>query len=62
MVSAEDARFYVHHGFDWRQVEIDAAGDLEGGRVRHAGAGGGAGVGKRRILSTSGNALLAVAG
>jgi monofunctional glycosyltransferase len=36
VVSAEDARFYLHHGFDWRQVQIDAAGDLEGGRVRGA--------------------------
>jgi monofunctional biosynthetic peptidoglycan transglycosylase len=35
-VSAEDARFYEHHGFDWHQVQIDAAGDLEGGRVRGA--------------------------
>lgn len=36
VVSAEDARFYQHHGFDWHQVQIDAAGDLEGGRVRGA--------------------------
>jgi monofunctional glycosyltransferase len=36
VVSAEDARFYVHDGFDWHQVQIDAAGDLEGGRVRGA--------------------------
>ncbi len=36
VVSAEDARFYEHHGFDWHQVQIDAAGDLEGGRVRGA--------------------------
>jgi monofunctional biosynthetic peptidoglycan transglycosylase len=36
VVSAEDARFYLHHGFDWQQVQIDAAGDLEGGRVRGA--------------------------
>ncbi|MGC1871232.1 MAG: monofunctional biosynthetic peptidoglycan transglycosylase [Acidobacteriaceae bacterium] len=36
VVSAEDARFYIHHGFDWHQVQIDAAGDLEGGRVRGA--------------------------
>jgi monofunctional glycosyltransferase len=36
VVSAEDARFYLHHGFDWHQVQIDAAGDLEGGRVRGA--------------------------
>jgi monofunctional biosynthetic peptidoglycan transglycosylase len=36
VVSAEDARFYQHHGFDWHQVQIDAEGDLEGGRVRGA--------------------------
>ncbi|MGB8478425.1 MAG: monofunctional biosynthetic peptidoglycan transglycosylase [Acidobacteriaceae bacterium] len=36
VVSAEDARFYLHDGFDWHQVQIDAAGDLEGGRVRGA--------------------------
>ena len=46
VVSAEDARFYLHHGFDWHQVQIDAAGDLEGGRVRQAGAGGEAGAGE----------------
>jgi membrane carboxypeptidase/penicillin-binding protein len=34
VVSAEDARFYEHHGFDGHQVQIDAAGDLEGGLVR----------------------------
>jgi monofunctional biosynthetic peptidoglycan transglycosylase len=36
VVSAEDARFYLHHGFDWHQVQIDAAWDREGGRVRGA--------------------------
>ena len=36
VVSAEDARFYQHHGFDWHQVQIDTAGDLEGGRIRGA--------------------------
>jgi len=37
VISAEDARFYLHHGFDWNQVQIDAAADLEGGkRVRGA--------------------------
>jgi monofunctional biosynthetic peptidoglycan transglycosylase len=36
VVSAEDARFYQHHGFDWHQVQIDAAGDLEGDRIRGA--------------------------
>ena len=36
VIAAEDARFYQHHGFDWRQIEIDAQGDLEGGRTRGA--------------------------
>lgn len=36
VISAEDARFYQHHGFDWHQVQIDAKGDLEGGRIRGA--------------------------
>jgi len=37
VVAAEDAQFYEHHGFDWHQVQIDAAEDLEGGkRVRGA--------------------------
>jgi monofunctional biosynthetic peptidoglycan transglycosylase len=36
VVSAEDARFYQHDGFDWHQVQIDAAEDMEGGRVRGA--------------------------
>ncbi|MGO8717995.1 MAG: monofunctional biosynthetic peptidoglycan transglycosylase [Acidobacteriaceae bacterium] len=36
VISAEDARFYQHHGFDWHQVQIDAEGDMEGGRVRGA--------------------------
>ena len=36
VVSAEDARFYQHHGFDWHQVQIDAEGDMEGGRIRGA--------------------------
>jgi hypothetical protein len=26
VVSAQDMRFYEHHGFDWHQVQIDAAG------------------------------------
>jgi monofunctional biosynthetic peptidoglycan transglycosylase len=34
VVSAEDSRFYQQHGFDWSPVQIDAAGDLEGGLVR----------------------------
>ena len=36
VVAAEDARFYQHHGFDWHQIQIDAEGDLEGGRERGA--------------------------
>jgi monofunctional glycosyltransferase len=36
VIAAEDARFYQHHGFDWHQIQIDAQGDLEGGRVRGA--------------------------
>ena len=36
VVAAEDARFYQHHGFDWHQIEIAAADDLEGGRTRGA--------------------------
>ncbi len=34
MIAAEDARFYTHHGFDWQAIEIDAEGDMEGGRIR----------------------------
>ena len=36
VISAEDARFYQHHGFDWRAIEIDAKEDMDGGRVRGA--------------------------
>jgi monofunctional biosynthetic peptidoglycan transglycosylase len=36
VIAAEDARFYQHHGFDWDQIQIDAEGDLEGGRTRGA--------------------------
>jgi len=36
VIAAEDARFYQHHGFDWHQMQIDAEGDLEGGRTRGA--------------------------
>ena len=36
VVAAEDARFYQHHGFDWHEIEIAAADDLEGDRVRGA--------------------------
>jgi monofunctional biosynthetic peptidoglycan transglycosylase len=36
VISAEDARFYQHHGFDWHAIQIDAEDDMEGGRVRGA--------------------------
>jgi monofunctional biosynthetic peptidoglycan transglycosylase len=36
VIAAEDGRFYQHHGFDWHQIQIDAEGDLEGGRTRGA--------------------------
>jgi monofunctional biosynthetic peptidoglycan transglycosylase len=28
VITAEDARFYQHHGFDWQAMEIAAEGDL----------------------------------
>lgn len=34
VVAAEDARFYQHHGFDWHQIRLAAAEDMEGGRTR----------------------------
>jgi len=34
VISAEDARFYQHHGFDWHAIQIDAEEDMEGGRIR----------------------------
>jgi monofunctional biosynthetic peptidoglycan transglycosylase len=34
VVSAEDARFYQHHGFDWHALELAAQEDMEGGRTR----------------------------
>ena len=36
VISAEDARFYMHHGFDWHAIQIDAEDDMEGGRTRGA--------------------------
>ncbi len=36
VIAAEDARFYQHHGFDWRQIQIAAKDDLEGDRTRGA--------------------------
>jgi monofunctional biosynthetic peptidoglycan transglycosylase len=34
VISAEDGRFYLHHGFDWKAIQIDAQEDMEGGRIR----------------------------
>src|SRR5271163_3039340 len=34
VISAEDARFYQHHGFDWHAIQIAAEEDIEGGRLR----------------------------
>ena len=36
VIAAEDARFYLHHGFDWYQVQIAAREDMEGERTRGA--------------------------
>ena len=36
VVAAEDARFYLHHGFDWKQVENAVEDTLEDGRIRGA--------------------------
>jgi monofunctional glycosyltransferase len=36
VITAEDANFYQHHGFDWHQMEIAAQDDLEGERTRGA--------------------------
>jgi monofunctional glycosyltransferase len=36
VVAAEDARFYQHHGFDWKQVQIAVQDDLDGGKSRGA--------------------------
>jgi monofunctional glycosyltransferase len=36
VIAAEDERFYLHHGFDWQQIEIAAEDDWEGGRKRGA--------------------------
>ncbi|HTA43761.1 MAG TPA: monofunctional biosynthetic peptidoglycan transglycosylase [Bryobacteraceae bacterium] len=36
VVSAEDARFFQHHGFDWTQVQIAVQDDLDGGKSRGA--------------------------
>lgn len=36
VIAAEDGRFYQHHGFDWKQIQIAAKEDREGGRTRGA--------------------------
>jgi monofunctional glycosyltransferase len=36
VVAAEDARFFTHHGFDWKEVRTAAEEDLDGGRRRGA--------------------------
>ncbi len=36
VIAAEDARFYQHHGFDWKQVQIAIEDDRERGRRRGA--------------------------
>jgi monofunctional biosynthetic peptidoglycan transglycosylase len=36
VVAAEDARFFQHRGFDWKQVEIAVQDDLDKGRSRGA--------------------------
>lgn len=34
LISAEDGRFYHHHGFDWKAIQLAAQEDMEGGRIR----------------------------
>jgi monofunctional biosynthetic peptidoglycan transglycosylase len=34
VISAEDARFYKHDGFDWEAIRKAAEEDMEGGRMR----------------------------
>ncbi len=34
VISAEDGRFYQHHGFDWKAIQLAAEQDMEGGRTR----------------------------
>lgn len=36
VIAAEDARFYQHYGFDWKQVQVAAAESFEGKRTRGA--------------------------
>lgn len=34
VISAEDGRFYQHHGFDWHAMQLAAEDDMDGGRIR----------------------------
>lgn len=36
VIAAEDSRFYLHHGFDWHEIQIAAQEDVEGDRTRGA--------------------------
>lgn len=36
VVAAEDARFYQHHGFDWKEIQIAVQDDLDDKRTRGA--------------------------
>jgi monofunctional biosynthetic peptidoglycan transglycosylase len=36
VVAAEDARFFQHHGFDWKQVQVAVEDDLDRGKSRGA--------------------------
>ncbi len=36
VISAEDARFYQHHGFDWHQIQLAYVNDMDGGKIRGA--------------------------
>jgi monofunctional biosynthetic peptidoglycan transglycosylase len=36
VIAAEDARFFQHHGFDWKEVQTAAEDDLEHGKRRGA--------------------------
>jgi monofunctional glycosyltransferase len=36
VIAAEDARFYQHHGFDWKEVQIAIEEDTEHGKRRGA--------------------------
>lgn len=34
VISAEDGRFYIHHGFDWHAMQLAAEDNMDGGRIR----------------------------